>query len=186
MAADGITATVKGIPELREALLGLPAKLRRRALMNALRAAGRVVQKRAREVAPRLKHPVKGRTPGLLVKKISVRTSKLARKAGDAGVFINVRPAAKGQRGRNSPTDPFYWRWIEFGWNPAGRHTGGLRGNAGKRYRRRLNASQSAKIRTGWRFLEAGGKVLDAALAKFIATIGPQIERLNGGRNVDL
>jgi HK97 gp10 family phage protein len=70
---------------------------------------------------------------------IRVRTSKTARKAGDVGVFVNVKPlpgnkyksftkenlfrgtvrgyalVKKTERGANNPNDPFYWRFLEFG-----------------------------------------------------------------------
>lgn len=185
MAAEGITATVRGLPDLREALLGIPTKLRKRALLNALRAGARIVQARSRSETPVIKFPVKGRTPGLVRKAISVRTSKLARRRGDVGVFVNVRPAKAGARGAKTGKDPYYWRWLNFGWNPAGRGTGGF-GSAGKRYRRKLNKAGSAKVRQGWHFLEAGGKMLGAALDKFKTTIGPQIQKLNGGKGVQL
>ena len=30
-------------------------------------------------------------------------------------MFVNVRPAKSGARGAKSATDPFYWRFLEFG-----------------------------------------------------------------------
>jgi hypothetical protein len=47
MAAE-IQLNVKGIDELKRALAALPEKLRRRALGNALRAAGRVIRDEAK------------------------------------------------------------------------------------------------------------------------------------------
>jgi HK97 gp10 family phage protein len=55
------------------------------------------------------------RKPGTVKQAIRVRTSKADRRAGDVGVFVNVRPAKAGQRGAKNPNDPFYWRWLEFG-----------------------------------------------------------------------
>jgi HK97 gp10 family phage protein len=55
------------------------------------------------------------RKPGTVRDAIRVRTSKADRKAGDVGVFVNVRPAKAGARGAKNPNDPFYWRWLEFG-----------------------------------------------------------------------
>jgi HK97 gp10 family phage protein len=175
-----IEAKVTGIPDLREALAGIVPKLRVRALRNALRAGARVVQRAARAKAPALDAsalPVrKGyRTPGLLRKSISVRTSKVATRAGDVGVFVNVLPA-KGarfkvkttallglkfrsktqvrasQRGAKSPNAPFYWRFVNFGTRKGVKAAG---------------------------FLEAGAKQLGAALEVFKAKIGPQIQKLN-------
>lgn len=112
-----IKATVRGLPDLKAALQGIVPKLQRRALRNALAAAGRVVRDEARRQAPALSNTLKApyRTPGLLRKSIMVRTSKLARRAGAVGVFVNVRPAKRGVRGAKSKLDPYYWRWVEFG-----------------------------------------------------------------------
>ena len=119
-----IGAKVGGIPELREALAGVAPKLRVRALRNALGAGGREVRAAMRSAAPSLSSldaaVVRGRrTPGLLKKSIVVRTSREARKAGNVGVFVNVRPAKAGNRGAKSKLDPFYWRFVAFGMRSA-------------------------------------------------------------------
>lgn len=175
-----IGAKVNGIPDLKAALAGIVPKLRVRALRNALAAGARVVQKTARQATPVLNPSAlavrKGyRKPGTVQRAISVRTSKIARKAGDVGVFVNVRPA-KGakfktkttkvlglkfrsktqtrasQRGAKSPNDPYYWRFIEFG-------------------------TRTGTAARG--FLQAGARQLDEALRVFVARIGPAIEKLN-------
>ena len=152
-----ISAKVHGIPDLKAALAGIVPKLRVRALRNALAAGARVVQREARaRVLPSLSAasvPVrKGyRKPGTVRKAISVRTSSIAKRKGDVGVFVNVRPAKRGQRGAKNPNDPFYWRWLEFG----------------------------AKHMPAREFLQAGGKRLGEALQVFKRTIGPQIAKLN-------
>ena len=179
-------ARVTGLPEMKAALLAIPAKLRRRALRLALAAGARVVRDEARRVAPVLT-PANAelaapyRKPGTVRKAIVVRTSKIDRRQGDVGVFVNVRPAKRGQRGSKSPDDPFYWRFLEFGWNPASQRTGGT-GRAGARQRRALNKSTDTKIRTGWRFLQEGAKKLPQALQVFIAKIGPAIDKLDKGQ----
>lgn len=120
MAVDILSARVSGIQAMKSALLALPAKLRKRVLRNALGAGGRVFRDDARSLTPLLSVPVarKGRTvrqAGTVRKAIGVRTSKLARRAGDVGVYVNVRPAKGADRGATSPRDPFYWRFLEFG-----------------------------------------------------------------------
>jgi HK97 gp10 family phage protein len=174
-----INATVTGIPDLKEALRGIVPKLRVRALRNALAAGARVVQKAARAATPVISITApavrKGyRKPGTVRQAISVRTSRVARAAGNVGVFVNVRPA-KGarfkttghnvlgikfktraqtrisQRGAKSPNDPYYWRWLQFG----------------------------AKHMKGSKFLEAGAQKLPQALQVFLQKIGPAIEKLN-------
>lgn len=173
-----IEAKVTGIPDLREALRGIVPKLRVRALRNALAAGARVVQRAARTATPVIRAsalPVrKGyRKPGTVKKAISVRTSKLARQAGNVGVFVNVKPA-KGaayrtetrgvifkskvrtlkrasQRGARSPNDPFYFRFINWG---------------------------TKNIRP-FKFLEKGAEHLPAALGVFASKLPAIIEKLN-------
>lgn len=152
-----IDVKVTGIPDLKAALQSIPDKLRKRALRNALAAGARVVQRAARDNTPVLSPTAyavrKGwRRPGTVKKAISVRTSKIARRAGDVGVFVNVRPAKKGARGAKNPGDPFYWRFVHFG------------------------------TRTGTRavqFLKKGADKLPEALQVFLQKIGPAIEKLN-------
>lgn len=178
--ADGFTTRVHGIPDLKEALQSIVPKLRVRALRNALAAGMRLVQRTAVNKAPALNSTSlavrKGyRTPGLLKKRISVRTSKVARKAGDVGVFVNVKPAAGAkfktttyrlaglvtrtrrqtagsQRGAKSPNDPYYWKFVEFGTK---------------------TGTKAAK------FLQQGAQQLPAALQVFLSKIGPAIQKLN-------
>lgn len=181
MAVD---AKVLGLPDLREALSTLPAKLRVRALRNALTAGARVVQKEARRLTPILKLSTfsgsyayrKGyRKPGTVQKAISVRTSKLARRAGNVGVFVNVRPVKGAARGSRSAKDPFYWRWIDKGWTPAG----GDRSAAGRRDRRRLNREGAPKAKPGAFFIRGAAVKLGEALQVFLRKIEPAIAKLN-------
>jgi len=148
-----ISAKVRGIPELKAALAGIVPKLRRQALRNALAAGARVVRDEARRRAPVLQPTLKApyRKPGTVQKAISVRTSKIARRSGDVGVFVNVRPAKRGQRGAKNQNDPFYWRFLEFG----------------------------TKHMTERPFLQAGAQRLAQALDVFKRVIGPQIDKMN-------
>ena len=148
-----IGAKVSGIPELKAALAGLVPKLRRQALRNALAAGARVVRDEARRRAPVLQPTLRSpyRKAGTVRKAVAVRTSKAARRAGDVGVFVNVRPAKRGQRGAKSPNDPFYWRFLEFG---------------------------TVKMQPR-QFLQAGARKLTEALEVFKKTIGPQIQKMN-------
>lgn len=148
-----ITGTIHGLPDLRAALAGIVPKLRKRALRNALASGARLVRDDARRAAPVLSSSIRApyRRPGTVRKAISVRTSKVARRAGNVGVFVNVRPAKRAARGAKSPIDPFYWRFLEFG-----------------------TAKMSPR-----RFLTQAAGKLTAALARFQAEIGPQIAKLN-------
>jgi HK97 gp10 family phage protein len=174
-----IEASVVGLPDLKRELSAVPAKLRVRALRNALAAGARLVRDAARRSTPIISAGAfavrRGvRKPGTVRDAIVVRTSKAARRAGDVGVFVNVRPA-KGaafktstrsmlgvkvrhrmqvrtsQRGANSPKDPYYWRFLNFG----------------------------TKFMGGARFLEAGGRQLQAALQVFISKLPAIVEKLN-------
>lgn len=110
---------IKGLEAFVAKMAELPKALARKVLRPSLLAGAYVVQKATQEAAPRLAKPVfrngkQIRTPGLLKSRIKVRTSKEATRAGNIGVFVNVKPAAPGDRGKYSPLDPFYWRWISF------------------------------------------------------------------------
>lgn len=150
-------ATVHGIPDLKLALAQIAPKLQYRALRNALAASARVVRDEAKRLTPVLQVPVrtKGgvvkREPGTVRKALSVRTSKNNKRAGNVGVFVNVRPAKRGSRGTNNPRDPFYWRWLEFG----------------------------ARHMPGRSFLQGAASKLPESLEVFKAKIGPQIAKLN-------
>lgn len=197
-----IGGTVSGIPDLRAALAGIVPKLRVRALANALRAGARIVQKTARAATPVISPAApavrKGyRKPGTVRKAISVRTSKIARRRGDVGIFVNVRPlpgakykSIKGlfgikrrvqvrasKRGSKNPDDPFYWRFIEFGTKAraAGERSSYSTGGKLKtrRHKRKTGSTKAAE------FLQKGGKRLPASLQEFIRYIGPQIRKLN-------
>jgi HK97 gp10 family phage protein len=113
--ADEFDGKLQGVDELVAALLALPGKMRKRMLRNALAAGGRVFRDEAKRLTPVISVPTKRRAQGTVQKAITVRTSKQARRAGDVGVFVNVRPAKGANRGAASRNDPFYWRFIEFG-----------------------------------------------------------------------
>ena len=182
MADD--TSRWTGIPDLRQALAGIPDKLRKRALRNALAAGGRVVRDAAKTAAPVLQTSAPRRTVGLVKKSISVRTSKAARREGNVGVFINVRPAKGGARGAKTGLDPFYWRWQEFGWTPFSGPRKGKAGAQNKRDRRRAHAAGKAGAVQipGQKFLSNAVSKLPEALQVFIAKIGPAIQKLNQGK----
>jgi HK97 gp10 family phage protein len=115
----GEVVRIEGLDNLKRKLAEVPKAMRKRVLRNALAAGAREVRDVAKRSAPvltlgtSLKAPY--RKPGTVKQAIRVRTSKADRRAGDVGVFVNVRPAKAGQRGAKNPNDPFYWRFLEFG-----------------------------------------------------------------------
>jgi HK97 gp10 family phage protein len=176
--ADNVSLKVEGLADLRQALSDIPVQLRKKVLLGALRKAARVPLLAARQLVPVLdsaavsRYP--NRTPGLLKKRLTVRTSKASRAAGNIGVFINIKPAAgakyktsKGsdllgsytkrtktkdsQRGAKSRNDPYYWRWVEFG-------------------TKKMRAQP---------FLKPAGESLPQALSVFMAEVIPQINKFN-------
>lgn len=160
MAGDGVQVKIEGLDDLRAVLRGLPDKLRRRVLRNALAAGARIVRDYARQRAPVLRASTYSgasalrrgvRASGTVKRSISVRTSKAARRAGNVGVFVNVRPARGAQRGAKKPTDPFYWRFLEFG----------------------------TKRAREFSFLRPAAQRLQQALEVFKARLGPQLAKLN-------
>jgi HK97 gp10 family phage protein len=149
MAVD--TQEIRGFDELAKKLRAITPTLKKQALRTALAAGARVVRDEARRETPVLKKANVSpyRTPGLVRKSLSVRTSKAARRAGNVGVFVNVRPAKTGQRGAKSGRDPFYWRFLEFG---------------------------TKKMRS-FGMLQSGAKKLPEALRIFQSAIGKWFER---------
>ena len=151
-----INTTIRGLDDMKAALAGVVPALRRRALRNALAAGARVVRDDAKTRAPVLQPTLKTpyRTPGTVKKAIVVRTSKLATRRGDVGVFVNVRPAKRGARGAKNPNDPFYWRFIEFG-------------------------TRFFKPGRGLQFLQGAAAKLPQALQVFTQALGPAVQKLN-------
>lgn len=157
--ADGITITLDGVAELRRAMADASVQIRTKAVRNALKEAGKVIQAAARAAAPVLAVPTERRKPGTVKKAIYTRVSKFARQAGNEGVFVNVRPlrgAARirklGKAGANNPNDPYYWRFLEFG-------------------TRRMAARPFLRPSATGHFPEA--------IDKFMSSVVPQINKLN-------
>jgi HK97 gp10 family phage protein len=168
---------LEGFDELAAKLRALVPAMRKRVLRNALSAGARLVRDDAKRNAPVLPLSSKApyRKPGTLKDAIRVRTSKAARRSGDIGVFVNVKPAKAGQRGNKSLSDPFYWRFQEFGWTPASKRTG----LATKRERRTsLRAGVSRQI-PGKKFLSNSAGKLSAALDIFNAQVTKWMNKVN-------
>ena len=156
MAAE---ISVAGFDVLAAQLRAITPALRKRVVRNALAAGARLVRDDAKRRAPvlQLGRTSPYRKPGTVKKAIKVRTSKRDRSNGDVGVFVNVKPNNKGAK---SPDDPYYWRWLEFGYNAAT----GKRGKSGKYARRQLNKSGAPKTIRGIGFLKASAGKFGAAL----------------------
>ena len=191
MAADPniVSYKLEGLDQLMRSLRDVPNNLRKKALTKALRAAGKVVLDEARARAPVLKEAIPHRRAGTVKKAIKLRVSKMDKRQGNVGVFVNVKPLTKAQignfksssvksggkaSGSANPNDPYYWRWLEFGhkkrtakWS-ASSITG----------RRRL-ATGSVAARP---FLRPAADKLEEAKRVFERTVMPEIAALNKGK----
>lgn len=155
MPADKpLALKIDGLEEVIAALLTMPDKLRRRAILGSLRAGARIVQRDAKRRAPVLSRPTKYRKPGTVRDAVRVVTRKKSYSPGGLVVSVLVKPAKPGQRGARSPDDPFYWRWLETG-------------------------TRKMAPRT---FLQPASGALQPALREFERVLGPQIQRLNTPR----
>ena len=180
MAADPNIVSFKlgGLDNLKRTLQALPNNLRRKALTKALRAAGKVVLDEAKARVPVLKTATPYRRAGTVKKAIKIRVSKMDKRQGNVGVFINVKPLTKAQIGKfkassvkaggkasgsANPNDPYYWRWLEFGHRIVAR-SAGQQGGGITSYTQRLRngklksrtAKWSASSITGRRRLATG------------------------------
>lgn len=184
--------TIKGLAEFRAQMAQLPAKLQRGALRSMMRDAMKLVRDDARANAPKLSAPVlkngvPTRLPGTLRNAISVRTSRAEEKAGNVGVFVNVRPlkgntyrkagtftnakgnkqsryllTKKSQRGADNPRDPYFWRWIEFG----------------TKARKTKSGKALGSVRP-YKFLQGAADKLQAAADKLSANLQAWVARAN-------
>ncbi|HXF67675.1 MAG TPA: HK97-gp10 family putative phage morphogenesis protein [Burkholderiales bacterium] len=117
-----LTVEVRGLRELRNALLALPRRIARPLLNRSLMVGGRLIRDEARARVPLLRVPDRRRVRGALRRAIH---AGVARPQGHAAsVWVRVRPLTRGQiaafkrragAGAQNPLDPFYWRWLEFG-----------------------------------------------------------------------
>lgn len=197
------TQQLQGFDEAIAKLRAVPAALAKKTLRNGLAAGGRLVRDEAKRLAPVLQRPAPYRTKGLVRDRIALRTSKAARRAGNVGVFINVRPAAgarfktkttklfglkvrsrtqtrAGDRGAKSAKDPFYWRFQEFGWTPAT----GPRGNAGKKARRTAKRAGAGRQIPGKHFLTRSGRKLPEALGVIRSYLQKWVAKTNSSGKV--
>lgn len=105
-----VTVKVEGLADLNRRLTELPKAIQGRPLRTAVAAGGRVIQQEA-----------KARVPvdtGLVRDRIRVMSMRQEQRNARAEVVVGVRRVGKVskkvQKNRRR-TDPFYWRFIEFG-----------------------------------------------------------------------
>jgi len=178
-----VSVKITGAEDAAAKLRALVPTMRKKVLRNALAAGARLVRDDAKRNAPVLSASVKApyRSPGTLKGAIKVRTSKAARKAGNVGVFVNVKPATGAARGAKSGKDPFYWRFQEFGWTPASSRAG----FATKVQRRQARRRGAAAQIPGKKFLRNAASRLKDALDIFTVAVNKWIAKANATAKVE-
>ncbi len=162
---------ITNLPDFRRQLAEVGAKVERRVVTNAVRAAARIFRDRARSFAPVLRDPDPRRVPGALQRAIVVARSREGQR-GTVAYFVGVR-ASKAQRGRG--IDPFYWRFLEAGWAPRGP---GQRLKGGKR-RKALERTRNAGARIERPFLAPAFQAAQgAALAAFESRVDAELAKV--------
>jgi len=117
---------LKGLDGIENALKSLEKKMRTKEVSAMLIKGAEVVKAEIKRNTPVMrggakKNKTKTRTAGLVKKRVLIRKSSVDRRQGNIGVFVNVRPTKKENRGAKSRLDPFYWSFINQGWTPGNR-----------------------------------------------------------------
>jgi len=159
---------IEGFEDAIQALIDLAKDMRRRVVRGALRAAARPIVNQARSNAP-------VRT-GLVKKRMSVMTSRIAKGRNEIGVYIRPRATALARREKIKALDPYYYKFQEAGFHAVG--TRRVRG--GRRARADNLRSSGARFIPGKMFI---GRAFESrgseALAIFKAQIRARIDAAN-------
>ena len=153
---------LKGLDGLENALKSLEKKMRTKEVSAMLIKGAEVVKAEIKRNTPVMrggakKNKTKTRTAGLVKRRVSIRKSSVDRRQGNIGVFVNVRPTKKENRGAQSRLDPFYWKFINYGWSP------GNRKKTTKRKKARTVRAPLYSIR-GKKFMQSGAPKLSESL----------------------
>lgn len=118
------------LPQVQRQLREFGLDFERRVVRSATNAAAQVIKKLAKQNAPVLKTPKRGRIPGALRAAIYIgRDRRVPR--GVERQYVSVK-------GKGDKSKPFYWRFLEAGWIPRGpgqKFRGGERSRALQRSR---------------------------------------------------
>jgi HK97 gp10 family phage protein len=99
-----IEVKVEGLDELRRALIQLPKEIQQKHLRASVSAGARVVQQKARELAPE--------DTGTLRRAIYRTRSREGSSSEQEMAIVGVR---YGRKYRRRKMDAWYWRFHEFG-----------------------------------------------------------------------
>lgn len=128
MAGMHMTVKIEGLEELRRALRLLPANVQKNQLANATQKGALLMRDDARPRVPVLAHADPRRKAGVLRNAVRATRGKRNGSVGSAFVYVRIltkkaiakwkrAQGAAGKRvgGAANPSDPFYWRFVEFG-----------------------------------------------------------------------
>lgn len=173
---------VKGVPDLKKALLDLPTKVERMAVRGAIRQGAELLRKSAVALAPRrsegkrsggivqpagtLRRNIQKKklrtVRGRLTYIIGVETGKTITLKGTGKVAfqsrggkLRTRKATKRERRRE---DPFYYRFVELGFT----HKGGARVPARSFLKRALDRDEKKAV-----------ALIESSLRRFVAEYQP-------------
>lgn len=182
-----VTVQVKGLQELRSALLGFPKEINEKIQQSSLLAGARLIRDKAKDLAPTLKAPSKYRLAGVLKKNIRMARSKPS-KGMTATVVIGVRKFAKSVirrfkqaayrrgktiRGADIIGNPFYWRFMELGYTDRKGVWHGPHGGRGfLRPAMHDNATEAIRLT-----VEATGKNIERVARRVLSRAGIRVSR---------
>ena len=189
-----IHTEVKGLTQLRDALLGFPKEINQKIQQSALLAGARLIRDKARDLAPVLKAPSKYRLAGVLKKNIRMARSK-PRPGMTATVVIGVRKLSKSTvrkvqkaareqgkkiKGADIIGNPFYWRFMEFGYTDRGGTFHGPHGGKGF-LRPAMEGNKNEAIRLT---VEATADQIERVARRVLSKAGIRVSRgSQGGTN---
>lgn len=169
---------VEGLPQLKAAMMAVPAKVMKQAVRKAVREAGNIVVKEAKARAPR--RPGSGVLRRNITKKMTkVRNNRITVLVGvesgkvqlnEGGTHVTFKSHGKTKmrratRRERRGEDPYYYRFQEVGFTAVGtRRGGGGRWIEGKKY---LSGSLDDKATLIVRQFEV---LVTASLEKFKAS----------------
>jgi len=95
---------LKGLDNLENALKSLEKKMRTKEVFTMISKGAEVVKAEIKKNAPVMrggskKNKTKTRSAGLVRRSVSIRRSSIDRRQKNIGVFVNVKPAKKENRG---------------------------------------------------------------------------------------
>lgn len=131
-------AEIEGIEDFNRAIAELSKDLRKRVIRTALRAAAKPIVVAIKAGSKTLQKPHPKRISGVMRDSVKVTASRIQNgKNGEIGVYIKPK-APKGSK--NSPLDPFYYRFVASGF-----HAVGSKRVAGGKFTRKANLSNKVK-----------------------------------------